>query len=278
MEDYLGIAKIASNPDAPSILPYDADADLEANGLEPTFEPFKDLCKRRFLWYYSSYLQSIEKASVEVKNGQKFDKMPFEGCSNSMEGKFQYPELKERIQRIRKELDSETEKWAAEGMEAVKRELGIAANLQRQYEQVVESYKRCDSVTVDIELVDKNPFVWQIVLFGRPMTNLDGGIFRIKLFLSRRFPDEQPRTKFETPIFHQRISEDGVLCYFPQRQDDLKSHIDAMIAAIEEESPAYDPRTIVNPEAAKLFWGNADDKKNYNRRLRRSVQRSSELE
>lgn len=204
--------------------------------------------------------------------------MPFEGGSNSMSGKFNYPEIRERLERIRGALDKETEAWAIEGMDAVKRELGIAANLQRQYEQVVESYKHTDSVTLDIELVNGNPFLWQIVLFGRPMTNLDGGIFRMKLFLSRRFPDEQPRVNFETKIFHQRISEDGVLCYFPQKSDDLKSHVDAIVAAVEDESPAYDPRTIVNPEAAKLFWGSPDDKKMYSRRLRRSVQRSSELE
>ena len=195
-----------------------------------------------------------------------------------MNGKFNYPELRARLDRIRDALNKETDAWALEGMDAVKREIGIAANLQRQYEQVVEAYKGTDSVNVDMELVDGNPFVWQIVLFGRPMTNLDGGIFRLRLFLSRRFPDEQPRVRFETKIFHQRVSEDGVLCYFPQRPDDLKSHVDAMIAAVEDESPAYDPRTIVNPEAAKLFWGNADEKKSYSRQLRRSVQRSSEME
>jgi len=45
---------------------------------------------------------------------------------------------------------------------------------------------------------------------------------------------------------------------------------------LEEESPPYDPRTLVNPEAAKLFWGSKDDKKIYNRKLRRAVQQSME--
>lgn len=154
--------------------------------------------------------------------------------------------------------------------------MSIASNLQRQFEQIVEKYKKNDSVTLDLDLVDKNPFVWQLVLFGRPMTNLDGGIFRIMLYISPRFPDVQPHVRFETPIFHHRVSTDGILCYDPANKHDMRSHIEAIIGAIEEESPAYDPRTLVNPEAAKLFWGAADEKKLYNRRLRRSVQDSAE--
>jgi ubiquitin-conjugating enzyme E2 Z len=108
------------------------------------------------------------------------------------------------------------------------------------------------------------------------MTNLDGGMFRIMLYISPKFPDVLPRVKFATPIFHHRVSPDGILCYDATRKDDMRSHIEAIIAAIEEESPAYDPRTLVNPEAAKLYWGGSDDKKLYNRRLRRSVQDSAE--
>lgn len=140
----------------------------------------------------------------------------------------------------------------------------------------MEKYKKNDAVTLDLDLVEKNPFVWQLVLFGRPMTNLDGGMFRIMLYISPKFPDVLPRVKFETPIFHHRVSPDGILCYDATRKDDMRSHIEAIISAIEEESPAYDPRTLVNPEAAQLFWGTPEEKKVYNRRLRRSVQDSAE--
>jgi ubiquitin-conjugating enzyme E2 Z len=115
-----------------------------------------------------------------------------------------------------------------------------------------------------------------ITYFGRPMTNLDGGLFRIKLCFSPRFPEEHPRAKFETQLFHHRIATDGTPCYTPRRAEDPKSHIEAIIEALEEEHPPYDPRTMVNPEAAKLFWGSAEDKKLYNRKLRRAVQRSTE--
>jgi ubiquitin-conjugating enzyme E2 Z len=252
----------------------DNDRDYEESSVN--FEPFKDLCKRRFLWYYDSYLLAISKAKLEVKDGQPFARMPFECTGNSMEGKFNYTELERRLRLIKKTLDAETERWATQGLVVKKREGTAAANLQRQFEQVVEAYKRDKNVTLTIELVDKNPFVWDITYFGRPMTNLDGGLFKIKLFFSPRFPDEHPRARFETQLFHQRISPDGTPCYTTKRVEDAKSHIEAIIEALEEEQPPYDPRTMVNPEATKLFWGSADDKKMYSRKLRRAVQRSME--
>ncbi|KAI9778156.1 MAG: hypothetical protein M1839_008365 [Geoglossum umbratile] len=278
LEDYLGI-----NPDGTVQAPLSSASDDSGDGedatpddLSPVFEPFKDLCKRRFLWYYDSYLLTISENKGKVTDGQPFAKMPFECTGNGMEGKFGYPELERRLKFIREMLDKETENWATEGLLAKKKETGVAANLQRQFEQTVEFYKKEESVTLDIGLVNNNPFVWQITYFGRPMTNLDGGLFKIRIFFSPRFPEEQPRVKFDTPLFHHRISKDGVPCYFPKRTEEAKSHVEAIIEALEEESPPYDPRTMVNPEASKLYWGSKEQKKDYNRRLRRSVQRSME--
>lgn len=271
LEEYLNI-----HLDRPTVSVYNAEEDYQAGRDDAPFEPFKDLCKRRFLWYYPSYLARVDEASKKHKDGERFEKMPFEGPGNNMEGTFQYTELRERLVKIFEALNKEMEQWAIDGMSAVRKEMSIASNLQRQYEQIVEKYKKNDAVTLDLDLVEKNPFVWQLVLFGRPMTNLDGGMFRIMLYISPKFPDVLPRVKFETPIFHHRVSPDGILCYDATRKDDMRSHIEAIISAIEEESPAYDPRTLVNPEAAQLFWGTPEEKKVYNRRLRRSVQDSAE--
>ncbi|CAD6451259.1 62fe31c1-4379-445e-a63c-a95b3f8e9433 [Sclerotinia trifoliorum] len=280
LEEYLNISGPGTVlPCTPPSDDSDGDSDLDRDILDETsiaFEPFKDLCKRRFLWYYDSYMQAIAKAKKEVHDGQPFARMPFEGSGNSMEGKFNYTELQKRMIFIRTTLENETSHWATEGLLLQQKESGVAANLQRQFEQVVEAYKKNKSVTLDIDLDNKNPFVWNVTYFGRPMTNLDGGLFRVKLHFSPRFPEEQPRAKFETSLFHHRITVDGTPCYTSKRPDDAKSHIESIIEALEEVSPPYDPRTLVNLEAAKLFWGSADDKKIYNRKLRRSVQRSIE--
>jgi ubiquitin-conjugating enzyme E2 Z len=100
---------------------------------------------------------------TKVKEGDLFVKMPFEHSGNAMEGKFLYSELERRIKNIHNVLDKETREWANEGLVMIQKESGVAANLQRQFEQTVEHYKKCSSVTVDVELVDKNPFVWRVV-------------------------------------------------------------------------------------------------------------------
>lgn len=279
MEEYLGIAPDGTAQAERSAVDQE-DYDITIDDMDDTnvpFEPFKDLCKRRFLWYYDSYLAAVQKGKSEVRDNQAFARMPFEGSSNSMDGKFNYTELERRLRNIKRALDAELVAWTQEGPIVKAKESTVAVNLQHQFDQVVETFKRND-IPHDIQLEDGNPFVWVVTYFGKPMTNLDGGLFRIKIYFSPRFPDEQPRVRFETRIFHHRIAADGTACYFPNpvRREDVRTHIEAVIAALEEEEPAYDPRTLVNPEAHKLYWGSAEDRKNYNRRLRRSVQQSME--
>ena len=278
MEGYLGIYSDGTVAEpAPLEPPAGVEIDEDLEEPTPLFEPFKDLCKRRFLWYYDSYLNTIKEAEKSHVLGEPFKTMAFEGGGNSMSGKFEYPELRRRLQLIRTVLDQETSRWAEEGAVLVKRDNAFAASLRRQYSQLAEYFKRNDMVTLDIDLACKdNPFVWILTYFGRPMTQLDGGMFQIRMSISPRFPEEQSRVRFETTLFHHRIAKDGTLCYFPKRQDDLQSHVEAIVEAIEEENPPYDPRTLVNLEASKLFWGSEADKKQYNRLLRRSVQRSTE--
>lgn len=255
----------------------EVDPDDVDESLVP-FEPFKDLCKRRFLWYYESYLAAIEKGKAEVNDNQNFVKAPFEVTSNTMDGRFVYRDLEKRLRNIKTALDKETHGWAHEGLQAAKVETTVAANLKHQYEQVSSHLKQGD-LPHDLSLEDGNPFVWIMTYFGRPMTNLDGGLFRIRISFSPRFPDEQPRVKFETRIFHHLVAPDGTVCYTPRqdKKEDVGSHIEAVISAIEDEDPAYDPRKLVNLEASKLFWNSGKDgRKLYNRRLRRSVQQSME--
>lgn len=156
------------NPDGslqPTFLRTGSYEDGDSSLMEPEgapYEPFKDMCKRRFMWYYESYLAAVEEEEMKVADGQPFTRMPFEHSGNAMEGKFLYKDLKRRLEQIRKQLDCEADSWAEEGLRAVKQESGVAANLQRQYEQTVEYYKKDKSVNVDIELVDNNPFIWRV--------------------------------------------------------------------------------------------------------------------
>ena len=244
--------------------------------VAPPYEPFKDLCKRRFLWYYDTYMQSITEGEQSTKADQEFMIMPFEGSGNSMLGKFNYPDLRRRMELIKVVLFREIDYWAREGALEVRKDTTVASMMERQFQQIKETYKKNEMVTLDMDLIDKNPFMWQLIFFGRPMTNLEGGMFKIKVAFSKRYPEELPRVIFETRLFHHRISKDGILCYLPKRTDEIRSHIDAVVEAIEDSETPYDPRTLVHPEASKLYWGTSDEKRQYNRQLRRAVQRSME--
>ena len=250
--------------------------EFDVEPVEPPYEPFKDLCKRRFLWYFDSYMASAVEGEKETKPDQDFAIMPFEGGGNTMGGRFHYPELRRRLELIKAVLFREIEYWAREGALEVRKDTSVASMMGRQFEQIRDSYKINEMVTLDMERIDENPFIWRLIFFGRPMTNLEGGMFKVKVAFSKRFPDELPRVIIETKLFHHRISKDGVLCYLPKRPDDIKSHIEAIIDSIEDTEAPYDPRTLVNPEASKLYWGTPEEKKLYNRQLRRSVQRSME--
>lgn len=208
--------------------------------------------------------------------------MPFEmPRGNAMEGKFNYPDLERRLKYIKAALDKETDAWATQGLVAAAAQATVAVNLKHQFDQASSFLKHGDMphhLTIDKD----NQFVWILTYFGRPMTNFDSGLIRIKLSFSPRFPEEQPRVKFETNIFHHLVAPDGTFCYTPEcnkpaRREDITTHIEAILTALEEDEPAYDPRKIVNLEANQLFWnGGKESKKIYHRRLRRSVQDSME--
>lgn len=252
------------------------DPSTEDDSQEIKYDPFGDLYKQRFLWYYDAYLRTINQASETTKDGKAFPSAMFEYDNNTMKGKYAYKELYARLQRVRKSLDDEVSAWAVQGLEAVHEERGIATNLRRQFEQHSEYFTQ-SALPVELTLVKKNPFVWNLTFFGKAETDLYGATINVRIHFSTNFPQEQPRVNVVTPLHHHRISKTGgVLCYFPTRPESVRNHIEAIMAAIEEEQPTYDPRTLVNPEAAALLWGKEDERKLYRRKLRRSVQDSME--
>ncbi|CBF79663.1 ubiquitin-conjugating enzyme E2 [Aspergillus nidulans FGSC A4] len=278
LESAMGISLDATSK-SPGYEKYLSEADDSSEDENHTStNAFIDLRKRRFLWYYDSYVQLIQSESAKETITPKlpFHRMPFESHGNTMDGHFDYPELQQRLMYLKGKIMDETKNWQAQGLEAKKNELGIAVNLQRQYEQIVETLKNHKNYSIDLTLVNGNPFLWKLTYFGRPTTPLEGGIIKIRIHLSPRFPEEQPRIFVETRLFHVRVSKEGVLCYFPRRIEEMRQHVEAIVAVLEEQEPPYDPRTTVNIEAAKLFWGSPEDRKKYKRTLRRDVERSVE--
>lgn len=259
-----------------SVFEYNADADLEDDGI---WDPFADLIKRRFLWYHDTYAKGIEMASKDVSDGQAFARAEFEHPPNSMEGHYDYKGLHKRLERVSQALEQERLSWEKAGAAQVETGLQLANMLAFQFKQLEHQWNKgdYDGSRVEISLPNpKNPFVWTLTLFGAPMSNLDGGIFNMTLSIPPNFPTTQPRLKFETPIFHHRVSSQGYLCYFPEKPDEISSHLTAIKKAVEDEHQAFDPRAVLNPEAFELYWGGPEKKKVYSRKLRRSAQESCE--
>ncbi|KAM3419260.1 hypothetical protein BST61_g5198 [Cercospora zeina] len=260
-----------------SVHEYDAEATY--NALEQgQWDPFADLIKRRFLWYYDTYTRAIDMFSGAQRDGAAFKRMEFEYPPNSMEGHFGYKNLKGRMETILARLDEEAQSWEQQGAQQVVNATQLATQLAFQFKQLQDKWNKGSYAGCHMEISlpnPKNPFLWHLTLFGEPMTNLDGGIFNMDLFVPPDFPVTQPRVKLTTPIFHHRVSTNGHLCYFAPREDEIGSHLDAIVAAIEDKDSSFDPRATVNPESFDLRWGKEDERKLYNRKLRRSAQESS---
>lgn len=267
-----------ADSDDDSVKDHDPSTKGKESGSDLEFSPFTDLFKRRFLWYYDAYVKSIDNAATKVKDGKQFESTPFEYGTNDMRGKYAYASLRTRFQRVWQALETEKTAWSSGGKQLLADQHGTAMNLQHQFVSLRSYYAASDGPSVEISLVDANPFVWTLTFFGPYDTDLSGAIVNVRLHFPFDFPEEQPRVTVLTPLFHHRISATTkALCYFPTKLYDVQNHIESIIATIVDETPSYDPRALVNPDASVLLWGDENCKKTYRRKLRRSVIDCDEL-
>ncbi|KAG9936192.1 UBC-like protein, partial [Aureobasidium melanogenum] len=267
-----------ADSDDDGVKEHHSPTDGKEDSTDLEFSPFTDLFKRRFLWYYDAYIKSIDNASTKVKDGKHFENAPFEYSSNEMRGKYAYASLRSRFERVCRALEAEKNTWSKNGKQLLTDQHGTAMNLQHQFDSLHSYYAASDGPSVEINLVDGNPFVWTLTFFGPYDTDLSGAIINVRLHFPFDFPEEQPRVTVLTPLFHHRISPaTKALCYFPNKLYDVQNHIESIIATIIDETPSYDPRALVNPDASVLLWGDENCKKTYRRKLRRSVIDCDEL-
>lgn len=240
--------------------------------------PFDDYCKKRFLWYLDLYKRVAEDGvnNAAIGDHQDFPSMPFESHGNEMNGNFNYRWLQERLNNLEDKILKETHAWADEGLQLARDDAPISATLRGQHEQIRAELGRRNGSMIDLGLVDENPFLWRMTYFGSPATPFDGGAIAIKIYISPRFPAEQPRVFVEKSIFHVRVSPQKVLIYLPTHAEEMARHIDGIIGSLEEESPPFNPLMTVNAEATKLCWGTKDERKQYARKLRRSIEATVE--
>ncbi|KAJ5344709.1 hypothetical protein N7452_002713 [Penicillium brevicompactum] len=251
----------------------DAESDPDGAIQLPFSTKFDEFYKRRLLWYLEHYQIAIEKGIADEarRSGDPFISMPFEGHGNIMSGEWDYISLKNRLSKLRDKVIEETHQWPAEGMALVKADAGLAVKLAGRHEQIVAELSDHPQI-VDISLVDKNPFLWQLTYVGRTESKLEGGIIKLRIYISPRHPDEQPRVFVESPIYHIRVSKLGVLMYLPSYDEDIRHHIDGMISTLDDDNPPFNPLMTVHPEASALCWGSELERRLYRRKLRSSLE------
>ncbi|KAF7716527.1 Uncharacterized protein PECH_005186 [Penicillium ucsense] len=239
----------------------------------PLPRPFIDVLKRRFLWYLESYKMEIEKG--RLRRGWSTGSFPvlrFECTGNDMTGHWDYDKLKSQLKNLEDQILAETRNWPRLGIKEASNSEVLAASLRTQYKNIASALGRRTEGMAVVELVEDNPFLWKLTYHGRPMTQFDGGVIKAKIYISPKHPAEQPRVFLEDTLEHVRVTPQKFLLYLPLEAEGMSDHVDGIIRSLEEESPPCDPLMTVNPAASALCWGTPEEKRQYRRNLRRSVE------
>lgn len=121
---------------------------------------------------------------------------------------------------------------------------------------------------------DENLFVWSATIFGPDDTPWEGGVFSLRITFTEHYPEKPPRVRFTSEMFHPNVYNDGSLCLdIIQDMWSPCQSVSSILTSIQ--SLLQDPNCAspANPEASQLY---VNDKKEYNRRVRKMAQRSVE--
>ncbi|KAI9867606.1 MAG: Ubiquitin-conjugating enzyme E2 15 [Trichoglossum hirsutum] len=161
-----------------------------------------------------------------------------------------------------------------------------AALLGRQLKQMQTDK---DIPGISCGLADSSVYEWEVMLMiSDECKYYGGGFFRARLSFPKEYPHLPPKMKFETPIFHPNIYENGEVCIsiLHPPEDDKYGYE----SASERWSPVQTPETILlsvismlsspndespaNLDAARLW---REDMPEFKRRVRRCVRDSLEM-
>jgi len=121
-------------------------------------------------------------------------------------------------------------------------------------------------------LSDDNIFVWNASILGPDETAWEGGVYPLRLTFSEQYPDKPPKVRFTTEVYHPNVYGDGSLCLdiIQDKWSPIYS-VSTILTSIQSLLTDPNPASPANPEAAKLY---ENDRKSYNRRVRRCAENS----
>ncbi|KAK9480215.1 ubiquitin-conjugating enzyme/RWD-like protein [Lipomyces japonicus] len=137
-------------------------------------------------------------------------------------------------------------------------------------------------------LVDDNIYQWEVLLVGPDDTLYEGGFFKARLQFPEDYPLMPPSMRFETPMWHPNVYQDGRVCIsiLHPPGEDKYGYEDAG----ERWLPVHSPETILLSVIAMLSSPNPDSPANidaatqlrddypaFKKKVRRLVRDSAEL-
>ncbi|GKT32330.1 ubiquitin-conjugating enzyme E2 G1 [Aduncisulcus paluster] len=79
--------------------------------------------------------------------------------------------------------------------------------------QQLRDFQRDPISGISVGLIDESDiFKWQVVIMGPTDTPYEGGIFKATLHFPEDYPNNPPKMRFITKIFHPNIYKDGRVC------------------------------------------------------------------
>lgn len=119
---------------------------------------------------------------------------------------------------------------------------------------------------------EKNILYWNAVIFGPEGTPWEGGTFKLTLEFSEEYPNKAPHVRFETPMFHPNIYQNGSICLdILHNQWSPIYDMSAILTSIQSLLSDPNPSSPANSEAANLY---SEHPLEYNRRVQEHVELS----
>lgn len=120
--------------------------------------------------------------------------------------------------------------------------------------------------------LEDNLYMWVAIIIGPENTPFEDGTFSLVLTFDNTYPQNPPKLKFLSEMFHPNIYTNGELCL-----DMLKNRwspsYDILGILISVQSLLNDPniKSPANVTAAELYENNIEE---YERRVRQTVEKS----
>jgi ubiquitin-protein ligase len=117
-------------------------------------------------------------------------------------------------------------------------------------------------------------YKWNILLKGPNKTCYEGGLFKLYLEFPQNYPEDPPKIKFVTKIYHPNISlEDGVICISSLSSDwDPSYNIINVIYSIYDMLKNPDLGHGLNEEALSLYQ---NDYEKFSEKVKETIKENS---